>query len=389
MTPPHSNCTITVLKRNALIYWITLFLILFSQLSIAQQKNKKKSVGPAGGDIEISPIELRVTINDFFYKFERTITESADSIIRLAPNPSIKKNALIWKMNAIPVANGAIFNSDAFLGYIDMAVFTYQMKLYFEKGAGKELFGDHQQIALQALDLIWEDLLDIGRNLVPDNDISEGTQVVIDFAEQHPITSLYFVRQSTIPLMTKIQTVEKVTFKKIAEDMSQSLDELRSQLSSYMAVLPKQVRWETEFLINNTLIHPELTSRYDSIAQLLERTVYLIESSPELIENQRKASFEDIRSERMAVLQALRQEREIILEEIRKERSIVLAELSEQLSVQREASFKDLTSMTNQSIEMTFNNMEKLVDKLFWRTVIMISILLVLVFIGAIVYKKI
>ncbi|WP_215226710.1 hypothetical protein [Echinicola shivajiensis] len=388
MVPPHSNSTITFFQSKALIYWTCFLLLIISQVSIGQQR-KKKSVGPGGGSLEISPLELRVTMNDFFYKFERTITETADSIIMLSSNPSVDKEALIWKMNAIPVANSAIYNSDPFLGYIDIAVFTYQMKLYFEKGTGKELFGDHQPIALQALDFLWEDLLDIGRNLVPDNDISEGTKLVIDFAEQHPITSSYFVRQSTIPLMIKIQTVEKVTFKKLAEDMSQSLDALRSQLSSFMEILPKQMRWETEFLINNTLTKPELTSRYDSLAHLLERTVLLIESSPELIENQRKASFKDISSERMAILQALRQEREIVLEEIKKERMIVLAELIEQLTKQREASFQDLTTMTNQSIEMTFNNMEKIVDKLFWRTVIMISVLLVLVFIGSVIYKKI
>lgn len=374
--------------RPILTFWLLLILFFFIQIASAQQK-KKTSVGPTGDTIEISPLEFRATMNDFFYRFARTVTESADSIISHSSDKSVANEALVWKMNAIPVANTAIYNSDAFLGFIDMAVFTYQMKLYFETGAGKDLFGDQQHIALQAIDLLWEDLLNIGRNLVSDNDITEGTRMVTEFAEQHPITSSYFVRQSTIPLMTKIQTIEKVTFKTLAVDMAQSIDELRSQVSSYMEILPKQARWEAEFLLNNALNDPELTNRFDSLTRLMERTVLFIESSPELIESQRKDAFVDIRGERLAVLQALRQEREIILEEIKNERAIVIAQLTEQLNIQREASFRDLTVLTNQSIEKTFTHMEDIVDKLFWRTVVLISILIALMFIGIIVYKKI
>ncbi|QYA25585.1 hypothetical protein G3I01_08695 [Gramella sp. MT6] len=367
----------------------SIFLILVFGIQGCTAQKKKKSVGPGGGEIEISQQELSSTMNDFFYRFERSIIESADNIIKASQDPAVDREALVWKMNSIPVANTAIYNSDPFLGYIDIAVFTYQMKLYFEKGAGKDLFGEQQDIAISTVNSLWEDLLDIGRNLVPDNDISEGARIVTDFAEKHPLTSSYFVRQSTIPVMTKIQNAEKVTFKRLAEDMSQGLDKMRAQLGSYMEVLPKQVRWESEFLIDNALTNAELNSRFDSISNLLERTVLVLESSPDLIDNQREAAFKDISGERIAVLQALSMEREIILEEIKKERAIVLAEISEQISTQREASFKDLNALTNQSIDATFDRTEDIIDKLFWRTVILISILFVLIFIGLILYKKI
>lgn len=366
-----------------------LLLLVLSQACLAQKSKKNISVGPGGGEIEIAPLEFRETMNDFFFKFERTITESADSIIRVSTNPAIDKEAMIWKMNSIPVANTSIYNSDPFLGYIDVAVFTYQLKMYFGNGAGRDLFGEHQSIAVQTMDLLWEDLKEIGRNIVPDNDISEGTKVVMDFAEQHPITSSYFVRQSTIPLMAKIQAAEKVTLKGIAVDMSQSMNELRSQISSYMEVLPKQVRWEAEFLLNNMVNNPDLTSRLDSLSNLLERSVIVLESSPELIDNQREAAFEGISGERIAVLQAIRQEREIVLEEIKKERAIILEELNQTINIQREATFRDLTALTNQTIEMSFAHMDSMVDKLYWRTVIMIAALTVIILIGLIIYKKI
>lgn len=378
----------SIAKRPSLIFLIFLLLLSFNPDSRAQKK-KKTSVGPGGGTLEISPLEFQATMNDFFYKFARTLMESADKIRDASSDPKIDQEALIWKINAIPVANASIYNGDPFLGFVDMAVFIHQMKLYFESGAGKSSFGDQQNIALEALDMLWKDLQVIGNSIDPDGDISEGTKIITDFAEENPITSSYFVRQSTIPLMLKIQTAEKVSFKSLALDMSQSLEELRAQVSSYMEILPKLVRWESEYLINSSLDIPELTSRFDSLTSLLERSVLFLESSPELIDIQRKAAFQDITEERMAVIQALRQEREIILEEIKKEREIVLSELSEQLNLQREASFRDLTILTDNSLEMSFGRMESLIDKLYWRTVILIGILMVLIFVGFVVYKRI
>jgi len=368
-----SNFHSDVFRQTHLICIISIILVLASHVVTAQE-TKKQSNGSGRENIEISQLELRATMSDFFYRFARTITESSDSIIRLSTDYAVDNAALSWKMNAIPVATGAVYNSDAFIGYIDMAVFIYQMKIFFESGAGKELFGNQQGIALRALDLLWEDLLDIGRDMVPDNDITDGTKAVTDFAEQHPISSLYFVRQSTIPLMTRIKSVEKVSFKELAVGMSESIDELSSQINAYMEVLPKQVRWESEYLINNILINPELNGRFDSLTQLLERTVVFAEASPDLIDSQRNAAFEAIRQERMA-----------ILEEIRDERAIILAELSEQITEQREASFQELNNLTNS----TFNNLDELVDKLFWRAFFLISFMMILVFIGIILYKKI
>jgi len=364
-----------------------LVLLLVCQVSIAQKK-KKSSVGPTGQTIEISTLELRLTMDDFFDRFARTITESADSIIRLSKDYNIDKEALFWKMNAIPVAQSAIYSRDPFAALVDVAVFTYQMKLYYTKGTGKELFGEFQGIAVRASDSLYKDLLEISRNLDPDRNISAGVKMIEDFAEQHPINSSYFIRRSTIPLMTRIQNVEKVSFKSLAEGMAQSLDELSTRINAYTEILPKQVRWQAEYLLNDALTNPELTGRLDSLTHLLERSVLLVESTPELIDNQRTTLMQEVSQERIAVLQAIRQERMAILDEIRKERALVMQQLSDEITAQREASFQELNSMTNQGITLSFDNLNEIVDTVFWRTVVLLSVFFVVVIIGIIIYKR-
>lgn len=377
----------TCSMRITLINRLVLILMLVCQVSTAQKK-KKSSVGPTGQTIEISTLELRLTMDDFFDRFARTITESADSIISLSKDYTIDKEALFWKMNAIPVAQSAIYSRDPFAALVDVAVFTYQMKLYYTKGTGKELFGEFQGIAVRASDSLYKDLMEIARNLDPDRNISAGIKMIEDFAEQNPINSSYFIRRSTIPLMTRIQKVEKVSFKSLAEGMSQSLDELSTRVNAYTEILPKQVRWQAEYLLNNALTNPELTGRLDSLTYLLERSVLLVESTPELIDNQRATLMQEVRQERIAVLQAIRQERMTILDEIRKERAIVLQQLSDEITAQRKASFQELNSMTNQGITLSFDNLNEIVDRVFWRTVVLLFVLVVVLIIGVIIYKK-
>ena len=89
--------------RLYLIKGFILILAFASQLAIAQQTKKKSAVTPTGDTIEISTLELRLTMDDYFRGFARTVTEAADSIMYFSEDYRIDNQALLWKMNAIPV----------------------------------------------------------------------------------------------------------------------------------------------------------------------------------------------------------------------------------------------------------------------------------------------
>ena len=374
--------------RLPLIKGFILILVFVSQIAIAQQKKKKSTVTPNRDVVEISTLELRLTMDDYFQGFARTVTEAADSIIYFSDDYRIDNQALFWKMNAIPVAQDAIFSKDPFAAFIDVSVFSYQMNLYFEKGAGKEIFGEHQRFAIRASDKLWKELIDIGLYITHQRDISIGIQMVKDFAEQDPITSSYFNRKSTLALMASIQKEEKVKFKTLAEGMAQSLDELSTRINTYTTILPNQIRWQSEYLLNNALENSQLNRRFDTLTNLSTRAVLLIESSPELIDDQRSLLMKELKGELNIVLKAIRHERITILDEIQKEREMVMQQLGNEITKQREASFQELNSLTNQGIKFTFNNLEDIVDTIFWRVLILISILAIITFIGIFFYKK-
>lgn len=365
-----------------------LILVIACQVANAQKKKKESAVTPTGETIEISTVELRLIMDGYFNVFARTVMEAADSIMRSSNDFKIDNEALFWKMNAIPVAQGSIFSKDPYTAFVDMAVFSCQMKQYFEIGAGKELFGKFQNIAINASEKLWRDLIEIRLSITPSRDISEGIKMVEDFAKQNPITSSYFNRESTLSLMASIQKVEKVRFKTLAEGMAESLDELSVRMNAYTDILPKQIRWQSEYLLNNKLEESQLNRRFDTLTNLLMRVVLLIESSPELVDNQRSLLMQDLKGERSIVLKAIRQERIAVLYEIQKEREIVMRQLGDEITKQREASFQELNSLANQGIKLSITNLQDIVDIIFWRSVILISILVVVLFVGIIWYKK-
>ena len=368
---------------------ILILLLMCMHTTSAQKRKKQEKTTPAGQNIEISDLELRVTMDSFFDTFVLTVTESADSIIAASQDININNQALLWKINAIPVAQGSILSREPFAAFVDMSVFCVQMKEYFENGKGKNLFGEYQSVAIESSKFLWQNLIDIGNELAGSRGFDKGITMIEEFAKNNPIQSSYFKRRSTLPLMARIQSVEKVKLKALAESMAASIDELTNRMNVYTNLLPRQARWHAQYAINNSVAEAELEQKFDSLYHLMERTVIFAESSPDIIDTQRIAMFKDLERERKIVLEAMRQERIAVLDLLQKEREIVLQYLNEEVTSQREASMEDLNNLSTQSINSSFDQLDSLADKFFWRTLILVLVLVAGILLGIILYKRI
>ncbi len=327
-------------------------------------------------------------MDDFFGAFVLTVTHAADSIINASSDYTIDNQALMWKINAIPVAQGSILSRDPFAAYVDIAVFSVQMKQYFESGKGKSLFGEHQEIAVASSNQLWDELVEIGKDIVGDGDFTNGINLIEEFAKKDPIENSYFKRKSTLPLMARIQKVEKVKLKTLAESMASSVDELTNRMNVYTDLLPRQMRWQAEFLLNNSLSQVQLEQKYDSLYVLLDRAIVLVESTPGVLDTQRIAVFNDLRQERRIVLEAIKQERIAVMNLLQKERELVFQSLNEEVSFQREASMESLDQLSGQSIDSSFDQLNELTDKVFWRSLILLVVFIAAAYIGIILYKR-
>lgn len=88
---------------------------------------------------------------------------------------------------------------------------------------------------------------------------------------------------------------------------------------------------------------------------------------------ERKAVIEEIRKERVEIVSKIVEERMIVLEEMKNERAIVLEEIRD---------------ISNDVVLQSSSEIERIVDKIFWRLTILTIIFGVAILLAVILYKK-
>jgi len=95
------------------------------------------------------------------------VQTAADEISAAETDPSIREAAVRWKINSIPAMQAAVFQLDPLAALADAWGLCAQMER-FATGAGKDLFGDSQRIAVQDSLTLSEDVAALARSVVGD-----------------------------------------------------------------------------------------------------------------------------------------------------------------------------------------------------------------------------
>ena len=127
----------------SVIMVVTIILTFNGCFSAPKETALMKEAG-----IEISTIEYKIRLSEFGYRFVGIVELSADEIISKTSDAEIKKQALLWKIYAIPAMIRSLSINDPLAAGIDAWILSVQMLQYFEDGYGKDLFGEYQDIAI-------------------------------------------------------------------------------------------------------------------------------------------------------------------------------------------------------------------------------------------------
>jgi hypothetical protein len=122
-----------------LIVYITMFLtfLIFFQTGCGTL-SRQTDMMERSENIEISSLELSNRLYIFNFRFAAIVENAADEIMEKTDDPLIRQNALSWKMNAIPVAQEAVFRMDPMAGLIEISTFSIQMEMFFVQEGKKD-----------------------------------------------------------------------------------------------------------------------------------------------------------------------------------------------------------------------------------------------------------
>jgi hypothetical protein len=373
-------------KRRILIYFppIACACIFVVFCSSCVPKIKEQSAYMKEAQVEISAYELQLRMHDFANSMAGDIELAADQIISSSDDPEIDRNALLWKMNAIPVGFTAAFAPDPLLALVDSWVFCKQMLIYFEEGAGKNLFGKWRYIAIDASRKLESKIEQIANKSAKRERVIRAKKAIEAGVRKHPIESILFVRKSALDAEAELLGKEKLDLGRTVQTVNEGMTDLRNRMSTYTEYLPKQARWQGEYLTGELLGTGVLQDSLMTVNDSLSRITKVIESSPKILDeklllmiesinDQRVATFEELRKERIEVVKAIQEERVAVLEAVRQERI---------------DSFKDLDAIISKSLENSFVQANKMVNRIFLLTAILLIIIVVLCFTAFLIMRK-
>ncbi len=379
------------LKRVKLIFWMSPLLILL--VSGCYTVPRQTRMMEQETEIRVSAEELRIRLQALAIPFSGIIEDAADEIMAKSSDESVRLQALLWKMNAIPILYAAIFQPDPALAALDVWAFIAQMVQYFGEGLGKDGLGKYHVIALDAARRMETRFMEVGRLVTDSADISKPRALVNSWAEEHPIQSPLFHRESVVKEFADLVAEPELSALGAVSRVSLGIEYFAAWLAVYSDHLPRQARWQAELFIADVNAEGGINVNVSELAKLtdpLERVIPIVEKSPEIIARERAALLKALKEERVAAFESINEQRIATLESIEVQRVSTLEWFSEQriatiaaIRQERIDAMKDMEAIGTRIVGNGLLRSEQLIDHFFLRTAqLLVGLLILAVIIG-------
>jgi len=347
-------------------------------------------------DVQVTEFQIRLLTSDYTRRFSATVESASDEIVDRTDDRDIRRAALLWKTNAVSAAQAIVLKPDPVAVLLDLWALTEQMARFLDAGPGDELFGEWQPIAIEAAQSLETEITELADSISGQTGTAQGRQVVEDWVAGHPIQDLSLTRQYPRQVIERLQGGGRLGALAAVESLEEHVAIYSQLLPLFWELVPKQVRWEAELLLQDYISREEILKAQedlDEISKALQRAHQELDELPVILGEQREAVLEAVRIEianitavidqqrnaltesidtqRIETLDAVRQEREIVLAAVRQERELVLAAIDEQ----RVATLNELPNLVSQSVEQADPTLRAAIDYLFWRAALLFGAL--------------
>ena len=281
---------------------------------------------------------LRARLYEYSITFAAEVDLTASSIEQRTTDTTVRRNALLWRIRAIPEMRKACFRMEPASGLIDAWTLSRQMDQFFSEGAGAAAFGPFQPEAVAASRRLVDNLREIGGSITMSAEARAGFEhrVIDPWVSEHPLRDITFVRDSPVARFAEhVRTLGGVsqsvgTVEELAISLSQ-------QARVYLADLPRQLRGEVDLMRLDMLTSQDLASMQGDLhaaSAAAGRLASTGESLPALLGNERRIVLDEGTRQLALVLKAVSAERELaidtIIRAVAAERGEVLRDVASQ-----------------------------------------------------------
>jgi hypothetical protein len=293
------------------------------------------------------------------YRYGLAVEQAADSIIMLATDQTARANAHLWKIYCVPVIRQIYSQSDPVVSAFDGLAFAMQCREYFTTGIGKDRFGAQQQIAVNAVETIERRLVEVNRQYLTTANFDSLIATTSRWATKNPLTNHLFERASFFNEMDVLLARQDYSVGSAVGRIADDVDDLSGRLSLLSAQLPREARWQGEFLINDLVLKERLSS--------IDTVIVALRSTMATLEKQLQTGGVPVD---VAGIRPLQSTMKAAIEQLSAERAIIMAEI-ERL---RLSTFADGEATANRAVTGWLDHAEAIVNRLLWKVGLFLAI---------------
>lgn len=256
--------------------------------------------------------ELRAGLLQYSITFSSVITAAAQEISSRTRDRSIRRRALLWQVQMIPLAKTTTYVPDPQQAYVGGLALAVGMREYLVDGQGTEIFGEHQPIAVAAVREIEEDARELGARFLAPADLERLGREVEAVVRKNPIRGEFspgglvegMTDRETRRSLTWVVDLPMLPFRALGgvNEGAQAIREINQtagRLADLAAELPRLLRWQLELLLydvedRDTVL--EGMAAFQELAESSSRLSQAAETLPETLSTDAAATLQSARA---------------------------------------------------------------------------------------------
>ena len=340
----------------------------------------------AFGTADLPSRRVRIGADHTGARIMAAIEVAADSIIEVAPDPDVRRNALAWKANAIPAVQTATHHPDPLVSCVDGWLFTVMMADYFETGRGRDLFGPQQPVATDAMRRLVEGIESDTRRILAEagsDDYQRFYDFVHGWAEQHPIDNDLYLHRTAAVYAADVLGQQDIGGLSSLGTMEEMALDAQTMARAYLAYTFKTVLWQAELMIESMMDTTLITPLLDSVDRMAitSTATRLLESTPDMIAAERALILAE--TERM-----LEASLDRTFAMVADERALIMADVEAMVARERQIIFEELRAMAPELIGQVEDTAISVVDHVLLRLAIGVAVLVIVLGLGWLIFRR-
>jgi hypothetical protein len=260
--------------------------------------------GPPPG--AYSEDDLHADLAEFADRFDAQVSAATDEINRTTTNREIRKRALMMKLHSIPVVQETAYDEDPQHALGDLMVVMILLRHYLTDGDGREILGDAQPIARQAVNELNDDLRAIANKVASPENVAKAVAEIENFARRNSIrggefnlqrarkTAATIDRQGALGAIVGVPLAPFRALEGVSAGAAaiHEFNDTAEHFAHIVEALPRRTRWQIELLlydVEDREAVAQTLAALQSVAASADRAAVAIDRLPADLE----AAFDD------------------------------------------------------------------------------------------------